>query len=110
MTSLTDIAAEMRRACRSMAEDSKVTFHVSLRTLERSLNLSLELNTSHWQLTLTRANVAPSEEETDTCAGAFGVPEGTAVTRGVAALGNGKIIHIARLRWPRIQPQLLKET
>lgn len=107
---LPNIAAEMRRACRSMAEDSEAAFHISQRGLERELMLTLELNASHWQLTLTRANVAPSEEETDTCAGAFGVPEDTAVTRGIAALGNGKIIHITRLQWPRKQPQLLKET
>lgn len=105
---LTNIAAEMTNACHNMFEGD-TAFCISQRTLPRGLILTLELSASHWQLGLNRANVAPSEAEVDTCAGAFNVPKDTAVLRGIAALGTGKIIHVARLQWPRSQPQLLKE-
>ncbi|HDZ40036.1 MAG TPA: hypothetical protein ENH62_17490 [Marinobacter sp.] len=106
---LDDIAAEMTRACHNMFEDNDTTFCISQRTLPRGLILTLELSGSHWQLGLNRANIEPSEAEVDTCARDFDIPKGTAATRGVAALGNGKIIYVARLRWPREQPTLLKE-
>ena len=106
---LTDIASEMHEACNNLADSTNNAFTISQRTLPRGLILTLELSASHWQLGLNRANIEPSEAEVDTCARDFDIPKGTAATRGVAALGNGKIIYIARLRWPREQPTLLKE-
>jgi hypothetical protein len=106
---LTDIASEMTNACHNMFEDGDTTFCISQRTLPYGLILTLELSASHWQLGLNRANVAPSEAEVVGCAEVFDVPEDTTVTRGIAAMSNGIIIHVARLKWPRSQPTLLKE-
>lgn len=105
---LTDIATEMAQACHNMFEDGETAFTISQRTLERGLILTLELSANHWRLGLNRANVAPSQAEIDTCAGAFDIPEGTTTERGIAYLAAGKFIYVARLRWPRSQPQLLK--
>lgn len=106
---LEDIAAEMRQACHNMLEDNNISFAINQRALERGLILALGLNATHWQLTLSRANVEPSEAEIDTCAGAFDIPEDTAAIRGVAYIATGKFICVARLKWPRSQPALLKE-
>lgn len=97
------LANQMKEECHNTA--------ISQRQGPRALTLTLELSNTHWQLSLARANTAPIKTEIGIFATAFNVPRQTKITREKVEIPDSdKAIHVARLRWPREQPALLKET